>query len=48
MNSALRRLHERKQYRLHLFRTFCEAALIAATLAALIGSYLALSLVSKL
>jgi hypothetical protein len=48
MNSALRRLHERRQYRLHVFRVVCESLLFAAVIAALISTYVAVDFVSQL
>jgi hypothetical protein len=48
MNSALRRLHERRQYRLHVFRVVCECLLLVAMVAALISTYVAVDFVSQL
>jgi hypothetical protein len=48
VNSALRRSHERRQYRLHLFRTFCECALIVAGFAGIVSGLYAIHLVSQI
>ena len=48
MNSALRRLHARKQYRLTVFRVVCECLLAAVAIGALVGAWLAISFVSQL
>lgn len=48
MNSAMRRLHERRQYRLNVFRFFCECVLIVAGFAGIFSAFYAIHLVSQL
>jgi len=48
VNSALRRLHERKQSRLAVFRICCECVLIVAAFAGILSAFYAIHLVSQL
>jgi hypothetical protein len=48
VNSALRRSHERRQYRLTVFRVVCECALIVAGFAGIVSGLYAIHLVSQL
>lgn len=48
VNSALRRLHERKQYRLFVFRVVVDAALVLFALAAFGATATLFSIMSTL
>jgi hypothetical protein len=48
VNSAMRRLHERRQYRLTVFRLCCECVLIVAGFAGIFSGLYAIHLVSQL